>query len=156
MQDRPAPPEFYPMPSFPTLAVRDLAASARWYQDALGFQSVFTMPGPGGVPVLVHLRWARYADVLLRTSREPADPTPKGLGITLSFAVVTGRVDDVAERARRYGAPLLTEPTNQPWNARDFSIKDPDGFVLTFTQGPVESGLSMERIIERSSGSERK
>jgi uncharacterized glyoxalase superfamily protein PhnB len=155
MQDHPPQPEFYPMPSFATLAVRELEASARWYQEALGFENVFTIPGPGGAPLLVHLRWAKYADVLLRRSREPTDPTPKGVGVTLSFAVVTGRVDDVAERARRYGAPLLTEPTNQPWNARDFSITDPDGFVLTFTQGPVEPGLSMERIIERSTGSGR-
>jgi uncharacterized glyoxalase superfamily protein PhnB len=155
MQGHRAQPEFYPMPSFATLAVRDLEASARWYQEALGFESVFAMPGPGGVPVLVHLRWAKYADVLLRGSREPTDTTPKGVGITLSFAVVTGRVDEVAERARRYGAPLLTEPTDQPWNARDFSIKDPDGFVLTFTQGPVEPGLSMDDIIKRSTGPER-
>lgn len=154
MPDQPQP-EFYPMPSFATLTVRDLAASARWYQEALGFQNVFTMPGPGGAPILAHLRWAKYADLLLRASRGPADPAFKGVGITLSFAVFTGRVDDVAERARRYGAPLLSEPTNQPWNARDFSIQDPDGFVLTFTQGPVEPGLSMDRVIERAKGRDR-
>jgi uncharacterized glyoxalase superfamily protein PhnB len=64
-------------------------------------------------------------------------------------------VDDVAERARRYGAPLETEPKNQPWNARDFSIRDPDGFLLTFTQGPVEPGITMDRIVQRSMGTER-
>lgn len=155
MNDRQSQPEFYPMPSFPTLAVRDIEASARWYQEALGFQNIFTIPGPGGAPVVVHLRWARYADLLLRKQPAPPDATPKGIGITLSFAVSDGRVDDIAERARRFGAQLQSEPTNQPWNARDFSIKDPDGFVLTFTQGPVEPGLGMDQIIRRSMGSER-
>ena len=41
--------DFYPMPSFPTLAVRDLAASRAWY-ETLGFTTVFAMPGPGGAP----------------------------------------------------------------------------------------------------------
>jgi uncharacterized glyoxalase superfamily protein PhnB len=154
MTDPTSQPEFYPMPSFPTLTVRDIEASARWYQEALGFQNVFTIPGPGGGPVVVHLRWARYADLLLRKQPAPPDATPKGVGITLSFAVSEGRVDDIAERARRCGARLLSEPTNQPWNARDFSIEDPDGFVLTFTQGPVEPGLGMDAIIRRSTGSE--
>jgi uncharacterized glyoxalase superfamily protein PhnB len=76
------------------------------------------------------------------------------MGIALSFAVFEGKVDAVAERARRYGAALTSEPTNQPWNARDFSLQDPDGFVLTFTQGPVEEGLSMDTIIARSMGTE--
>ena len=155
MDNQQPQPEIYPMPSFPTLTVRDIAASARWYQEALGFQHIFTIPGPGGAPVLVHVRWRKYADLLLLAQREPADAIPKGAGITLSFAVFEGRVDDIAERARRYGAELLTQPTNQPWNARDFSIKDPDGFVLTFTQGPVEAGLSMDRIVGRSMGTER-
>lgn len=152
MNDQPAPPEIYPMPSFPTLVVRDIVASARWYQEALGFQHVFTIPGPTGEPLLVHLRWIKYADVLLRKQTGPQVETPKGLGISLSFAVLEGRVDDVAERARSFGAKLETEPKNQPWNARDFSIKDPDGFLLTFTQGPVDPGAGMDRIIGRSTG----
>ena len=53
------------MPSFPTLAAGDLVAASRWYQDVLGFQLVFEMPGPSGAPVLIHLRWAKYADLLL-------------------------------------------------------------------------------------------
>ena len=146
--------EIYPMPAFPTLTVRDPAASARWYQDVLGFKHVFTIPGPGGIPLLVHLRWARYADVLLRAQADDTDDRPKGVGISLSFAVSDGRVDDVAERARGRGAKLLSEPKDRPWNARDFSIADPDGFVLTFTQGPVDRGLGMDRIIKRSTGAE--
>jgi len=48
--------EFYPMPSFPTLVVRDLVASTHWYQEMLGFRLVFEMPSASGQPLLTHLR----------------------------------------------------------------------------------------------------
>ena len=56
--------EIYPMPSFPMLTVQDLETSAEFYQNALGFKHIFTMPGPGGQPALVHLRWVKYAEDL--------------------------------------------------------------------------------------------
>lgn len=48
--------EIYPMPFFVNLSVRDLEASSKFYQETLGFKHIFTMPGPGGKPALVHLR----------------------------------------------------------------------------------------------------
>jgi uncharacterized glyoxalase superfamily protein PhnB len=74
----------------------------------------------------------------------------KGIGISLSFSVFDDRVDDVADRARTAGARLESEPRNEPWNARDFSLRDPDGFLLTFTKGPVEPDLGMEQVVRRS------
>jgi len=135
--------EAYPMPSFPTLAVKDLAASRAFY-EALGFASVFVMPGPGGRPALAHLRWARYADLLLRS-----DPMPgvKGLGVTLTFAVMDGALDALAERARAAGAKLLREPGDRPWNARDFTLADPDGYAITFTMGPLKRELSFDQVV---------
>lgn len=137
------PSEFYPMPGFPTLAVRDLALSQRWY-EALGFQTVFVMPGPDGTPALSHLRWARYADLLLR--RDPAEMGTRGLGVTLTFAVPDG-LDALADKARTSGARLLHEPGDRPWNARDFTVSDPDGFALTFTMGPLRRDMTMAQVI---------
>ena len=57
--------EIYPMPMFPTLAVRDVGASVGWYAEQVGFGTVFVMPGADGEPALGHLRWRKYADVLL-------------------------------------------------------------------------------------------
>ena len=37
--------EFYPLPMFARLSVRDVAATAQWFADALGFRSVFSTPG---------------------------------------------------------------------------------------------------------------
>lgn len=139
-------PEIYPMPSFPTLEVQDLVASTQWYQEALGFQVIFIMPGPGAEPVLSHLRWAKYADLLLRPQSRKVQSAAKGVGITLSFAITAGSADELAKRARAYGARIVVEPQDQPWNARDFTVADPDGFRLVFTQGPLREA-SMEQIV---------
>lgn len=139
---RAEPPEIYPMPSFPMLAVGDVAASSRWYQDVLGFQDVFTMPGPGGHPVLAHLRWRKYADLLLTPTRGTL-AGERGLGVTLCYAC-DEPVDGLAERARAGGARIVSEPGDRPWNARDFAVLDPDGYRLTFT-GPLLSDPRRER-----------
>ena len=139
-------PEFYPMPSFPALSVKDVDASSRWYQTALGFQHIFTMPGPGGGTGLVHLRWAKYADLLLRAS--PPIAEKKGIGITLNYSVAEG-LDALAERARGAGTIFIQEPGDRPWNARDFTVADPDGFALTFTMGPLKRDLTMDALTDK-------
>ncbi|MGB3541791.1 VOC family protein [Rubrivirga sp.] len=142
----PAAPDIYPMPSFPVLEVADPAHSASWYQDALGFQDVFTMANPDGLVSLSHLRWTRYADLLLRSDSDSPGPGEKGRGVTLTFAVTDGTVDAVAERARQHGAQILSEPEDKPWNARECTVADPDGFQLTFTQGPLKP-LDFNRVM---------
>ncbi len=90
--------EFYPMPSFPTLIVKDLVTSTHWYQETLGFRLVFEMPSASGQPVLTHLRWTKYADLLL-VAENPHQllSEPKGNGVTLTFAVSSGSLDALAD-----------------------------------------------------------
>jgi L-amino acid N-acyltransferase YncA/uncharacterized glyoxalase superfamily protein PhnB len=139
-EEGPAAPhaDIYPMPSFPMLAVDDLARSALWYQDVLGFQDIFTFRMADGRPVLAHLRWRKYADVLLVPERQPS-AGPRGAGVTLFFAMPDEHpfVDGLAERAAAMGATLLAGPADTPWNARDVTVLDPDGYRLTFTGAQV-------------------
>lgn len=139
--------EIYPMPSFPMLQVSDLAASGRWYQDALGFRHIFTMPGPDGEDGLIHLRWRKYADLLLVPERERPE-SPRGLGVSLHFPLQEGTVDDLVERARAAGATIVQEPTDQPWNVRDATIADPDGYRLIFSLGPTRPIGTIDELIQ--------
>ena len=83
--------EFYPMPMFPTLSVADIGASASWYTEKVGFARVFAIPGTGGEVALEHLRWSKYADLLLVPETNAPYPTQaKGTGISLSFLVQDG------------------------------------------------------------------
>ena len=146
--------EIYPMPSFPVLIAHDLEASSKWYQDVLGFKHIFTMPSPGGQPALVHLRWVKYADLLIAKPRDGKDLTePRGVGISLNFSMFdrfNGDIDAFAKQAKENGANIVSGPLNQPWNVREVTFLDPDGYKLIFTV-PLNTNLGFDKVIERAS-----
>lgn len=145
--------EIYPMPSFPILNVTDLAASSRWYQEALGFRHIFTMSGPAGVPLLAHLRWVKYADLLL--GARPVESGRRGLGMVLSFSAYLAErtVDDIAAQAEAHGAHIIAPPAAMPWNSRECTIEDPDGYRLTFSE-PINIGRNFDEVIKEASKAE--
>ena len=152
--------EIYPMPSFPMLIVQDLEASSKWYQDVLGFKHIFTMPGPrpDGKPTLVHLRWIKFADLLIAKSRDGKHlMEPKGVGVSLNFSMFdrfNGDIDAFAKQARERGANV-SGPIDQPWNVREVTVLDPDGYKLTFTL-PININLGFQKVIERAVKEESK
>ncbi len=124
--------EVYPMPMFATLSVADIAAVERWYQDALGFKTMFAGPSIGGKPSMVHLRRNRYQDLLIVAARATGASSPTTL--TLSFSC--DEVDTLASRARSVpavGLSVVNDPIDTPWNTRDLRVTDPAGHVLIFT-----------------------
>jgi len=50
--------------------------------------------------------------------------------VTVSFFV--DDADAEYNRLLKLGGEMLNEPTNHPWGARSFQIKDPDGNILNF------------------------
>jgi catechol 2,3-dioxygenase-like lactoylglutathione lyase family enzyme len=145
--------EIYPMPFFVNLIVADLDGSSKFYQEVLGFRHVFTMPGPGGKTMLVHLRWSKYADLLLSAPRDGKPvPEPRGAGVTLSFQMLErfdGSVDALADQAKARGANVASGPLEQPWNVRELTILDPDGYQLVFT-APLNTNLGFEDVLKRA------
>jgi catechol 2,3-dioxygenase-like lactoylglutathione lyase family enzyme len=145
--------EIYPMPFFVRLIVSNLEASSKFYQETLGFKHVFTMPGPGGKAMLVHLRWSKYADLLLSLSRDGKPvPEPRGAGVTLSFQMLErfdGSVDALADQAKARGANIASGPLDQPWNVRELTILDPDGYQLVFT-APLNTKLDFDEVLKRA------
>ena len=144
--------EIYPMPSFPMLIVKDLEASSEFYQKALGFKHIFTMPGPGGQPTLVHLRWIKYADLLITGAPDGRELTdPRGVDISLNFGMFdrfAGDIEAFASHARANGA-RVTGPINQPWNVREVTVFDPDGYKLVFTI-PLNIHLRFDQMLEQA------
>ena len=142
--------EYYPMPAFPTLSTSSLGVSRRFYVDGLGFRHVFSISGPDGQPVVEHIRFARYADVLLEQEPPGLDYGTVGRGrgvrITFSAALANRRCTEIAERARRYGA-RVEGPVERPWNVREVEVTDPDGYVLVFSE-PLDTGKSMEEVLD--------
>ena len=144
-------PEIYPMPAFPTLSVSNLAVSKQFYVDGLGFQVIFSMPPDGGPAVLEHLRWTRYADLLLEQRPESEgeeDRVGRGARVRLNFsAALAGRTcADIAERARAHGGGTVRGPIERPYNAREVMVTDPDGFVLVFSE-PIDMTKTFDEVL---------
>jgi len=124
--------EFYPMPMFVKLLVRDVATSAKWYKDALGFRSVYALAGDNDTQIMNHLRLGRYQDLMLIAQPQSLGEATKGQGVVINLALEKG-MDDLAQRAKSAGA-RVEGPAETGWNTREVTVADPDGYVLTFSQ----------------------
>jgi uncharacterized glyoxalase superfamily protein PhnB len=54
----------------------------------------------------------------------------KGEGFRI-YCTTTQDVDVLAAAIKKRGGRLDSEPVDQPWGSRDFSLTDPDGFKIT-------------------------
>jgi uncharacterized glyoxalase superfamily protein PhnB len=110
--------------------VNDIAKSVSWYRDVMGFTVKDRWERDGklmGVELVA-------GDVLVMLSQDDwkkGRDRKKGEGFSL-YCLTVQDVDKLATRARARGATMLQEPRDQPWGTRDFSVKDPDGFKITF------------------------
>lgn len=115
----------YVMPMFLNVVVSDLAAAESLYASA-GFVTLATIPGPGGVPSLVHLRREKYQDILM-TQGAPVHGT-----VFASFAAGEVDLDEVADRIRSAGGDV-TGPIDTPWFTTDVRFADADGNTVALT-----------------------
>ena len=113
----------------PAFTVNDLEKSIAWYRDVLGFA--------------IDERWERDGK-LMGVSLQAGDVTfmigqddwqkgrdrRKGEGFRI-YCGTRGDVDALAAAIKARGATLDSEPADQPWGSRDFSLTDPDGFKIT-------------------------
>ena len=131
--------DFYPMPMFVNLEVSNLDLSAEWYQQVLGFRVVYRVPG------LVHLRRDRYQDMLLFPSESGGMDSP-GNGVVLQFQAGEIGVTEIADKARQAGSTDVIGPLEQPWNVREVTVQDPDGYRLRFSE-PIDTNLSFNEVM---------
>lgn len=108
------------------LAVKDLAISASYFLDQLGFKRDFTVPG-----------WEFLSlgsfKVMLGECRDemPASAT----GDHSYFAhVLVEDVDALYRACCDRGASILFPVADKPWGLREFGVKTPDGHRICFGQ----------------------
>jgi catechol 2,3-dioxygenase-like lactoylglutathione lyase family enzyme len=124
--------DFYPMPAFVTLEVMNIVASVSWYENALGFRVVFqSPPAPAAEAMMVHLRRDRYQDLLL-FSIQDGDMEKRGGGVILNF--LPGDESVIARRAASAGSSKVEGPIDRPWNVKEITILDPDGYRIRFSE----------------------
>jgi uncharacterized glyoxalase superfamily protein PhnB len=141
--------EFYPMPLFVQLSVRDVVASAKSYADALGFRSVYALAGDDGTQVMNHLRLGRYQDLMLVARVEHESGSGNGHGVVI-YLTIEGRIDDLGNRARSAGG-RVEGPAETAWNTRELTVWDPDGYALRFS-AVVDADRAFDDVMRPSAG----
>jgi catechol 2,3-dioxygenase-like lactoylglutathione lyase family enzyme len=114
----------------------DVAASARFYEGALGLRRESAADDIEAADINLHLptKGDPEGASLLLHRRHDGMPAPHQLG---TFAV--DDVDGVVEQLRSAGYRISAEPTDEPWGVREAGVLDPDGYGLTLS-GPPLSG----------------
>ena len=108
-----------------------------WLIEAFGFEKLAAHYSEDG-RTLLHGELRMGDSVVMLGSAEDnafgklvSRPAERG-GTTASPYVATEGIDALCERARRAGAEICMEPTDQPYGSRDFICRDPEGHVWCF------------------------
>lgn len=117
----------------PTLRYRNARAMIAWLGEVIGFEPHLVVDdSQGGV---AHAQLTLGAGmVMLGDARDDEfgrlQKPPLDFGATTqSPYVIVADVDAVAEKARRAGAEIVTEPQDQEYGGRLCSFRDPEGHL---------------------------
>lgn len=132
-------------PSFiPAVIYKDNRAALEWLRDAFGFEaSEVLTDGDGNI---VHAEM-NFGGGVVMIGNEWADWTRSPLSVdgknTQRIHVRVERdIDAHCERARRAGAKIAMEPSDQFYGDRTYMAVDPEGHHWTFAQPVREVSLA--------------
>jgi uncharacterized glyoxalase superfamily protein PhnB len=126
-----------PRISMITLAVRDLAVAAKFYEEGLGFPR---MESPPEVAFFtLHGSWlALYGREALATDAQVPARGEGFEGFTLAHNVHSeAEVDAVIAQAIAAGATLAKPPQKTFWGGYSGYFKDPDGHLWEVAHNPL-------------------
>ena len=115
----------------PGLTVNDLQQSMAFYVDALGF-TVHERWETGGELQGVMLRAGTCRIGLSQDDFAKGRERTKGIGMSVWLTTVQD-LETVVARLKQAGVTLEQDLAEMPWGGRAFTVVDPDGFRITFT-----------------------
>ncbi|HDG9471627.1 TPA: VOC family protein [Staphylococcus aureus] len=132
--------EFYQMPMFNKVLVQDIEKAEKWYEKTLGFKSVFKFRNDKNEVLMNHLRLEKYQDLMLISQ------TDFEVGNSIYLNIL---VKDIEEKSQNISQKfIVSQLEEQPWNAKEMTIKDPDGHLITLTQSNI-SDTDFEKLMKK-------
>ena len=126
----------------PSLRVKDMQKSLDFYTKTLGFQTTDKLTRQNGKIAhaavgfdspLIMLSPVEY----VRTPQTKEDLAKNKPGVGVEFYIgTTGakKLDAFFTEVKAKGATVINEPKTESWGDRLFTVKDPDGYALTFSE----------------------
>jgi lactoylglutathione lyase len=118
---------------FPMLSAADLPASIAFYRDLLGGMEAYRFPEADPVFVTLMLGDSEIGIGGLGDPPLHGQPQRPATGHRVELCVYVDDVDEAVDAARAARAPVILEPTDQPWGERVAYIADPDGNLVMLT-----------------------
>ena len=113
----------------PQLYVRDVAASSEYYSRTLGFSVAFTY----GAPPFYAQVFRDDARLNLRQVSAPVvDPVRRDAEQLLAASITLEDAGPLFLEYQRAGVEFVQPLMTEPWGARTFIVRDPDGNLLLF------------------------
>ncbi|MDA0353520.1 MAG: VOC family protein [Chloroflexi bacterium] len=134
----------------PHIRVKNVARSAEWYARMLGLTVEMAMPDKKA-PSFVRLGSDAGVALMISDGGDPmkAKPPTKTVAAAIStrkaqhvvdlYFRVDSDVKKLYASAKRKGAKISQELTEQPYGMLDFAMKDPDGYTVTVGQDVTPS-----------------
>ena len=114
-----------------SLTVNNLERSTAWYCSMLGFSEDRRHERAGRL-IAVSLKAGAVRILLTQDDGAKGLDRVKGEGFSLQITTHQN-ADELAERIKKQGGSLVTEPVTAPNGARIFRVRDPDGFRITIS-----------------------
>lgn len=123
----------------PFLQCKDLEASHKFYTEKLGFTSKPLM-GPDGKLQTALINYGN--SVMMGLGPDLAPMTERGQGVNIMLYPDDFDIDAYYQQVKSKGVAIDYDIKTEYWGDRIFSVKDPDGYYLTF--GKTVKQVSME------------
>jgi uncharacterized glyoxalase superfamily protein PhnB len=121
--------EFNILTAKPQLWVRDLQVALEFYADKLGFKQTILYGDP---PFYAHVERDGATFIFRCIDRPIIDANLRDSETLLAAEMSCADVKGLFEEYRNAGVPMVRGLKREPWGARNFIIRDPDGNMLLF------------------------
>ncbi|TAE03867.1 MAG: bleomycin resistance family protein [Bacteroidetes bacterium] len=124
----------------PNLLVTDVNATIDFYKQNFGFEIQMFYPETG------NLVWAMIAKdniaIMIQEKESILGEYPelknRTLGGSQTFYINVVGIEEIYAKLTQNGVSILIELRKTVYDAKEFAIKDLNGYILTFAQGKTE------------------
>jgi|HubBroStandDraft_4_1064222.scaffolds.fasta_scaffold118011_3 predicted enzyme related to lactoylglutathione lyase/uncharacterized glyoxalase superfamily protein PhnB len=133
----------------PSLTYRDVSKAIDWLGGAFGFtERLRTPPEPDGT---IHHAQLAIGEGSVILTGQPAARRDELVEFVETVMVRVANIDEHCERARQFGARILSAPDGKPFGERQYNAEDLEGHRWTFTESvadvqPEAWGATVARV----------